>query len=40
MGYLSLNELKEIGSTVRILPINADEIGDVTQYSFDCGKAS
>ena len=40
MGYLSEKDLDEIGGVVRILPISSDEIGDVEQYVFDCGKAS
>ena len=40
MGYLSEKDLDEIGGAVRILPISSDEIDDIEQYVFDCGKAS
>ncbi len=37
MSYLTTEEFESIADTVNILPISSDEIGDISQYSFDCG---
>ena len=39
MSYLSEKEFLEIMNTVSIFPISSPEIGDISQYSFDCGDA-
>lgn len=39
MSYLSEEEFDEIANTVSIYPIGSKSIGDISQYSFDCGKA-
>ena len=39
MSYLSEKEFLEIMNTVSIFPISLPEIGDISQYSFDCGEA-
>lgn len=39
MSYLSEQEFREILDTVSIFPISSPEIGDILQYSFDCGEA-
>lgn len=39
MSYLSTEEFESILDTVNILPISSEEIGDISQYSFDCGEA-
>jgi len=39
MSYLSENQCREIAATVSIYPVSSVEIGDISQYSFDCGEA-
>lgn len=39
MSYLSDEEFESILNTVMILPISSEEMGDISQYSFDCGNA-
>jgi len=39
MSYLSESQCKEIAATVSIYPVSSEEIGDISQYSFDCGEA-
>lgn len=39
MSYLSEQEFEEIRHTVSIFPISSSEIGDILQYSFNCGEA-
>lgn len=39
MSYLTDEEFESILNTVMILPISTEEVGDMSQYSFDCGKA-
>lgn len=39
MSYLSEKEFIDIMNTVSIFPISSPEIGDISQYSFDCGEA-
>lgn len=39
MSYLSENEFNEIFNTVSIFPISSPNIGDISQYSFDCGES-
>lgn len=39
MSYLISEDFESICNTVKILPISAEAVGDISQYSFDCGKA-
>ncbi len=39
MSYLTLEECESIGNTVDIYSISSEQIGDISQYSFDCGEA-
>lgn len=39
MSYLSSEDLESICNTVKIFPISSVDVGDISQYSFDCGKA-
>jgi len=40
MNYLNSEEFERICNTVIILPIGADAVGDISQYSFHCGEAT
>ena len=40
MSYLTTEEFESIANTVDIFPVTSEELGDITQYSFDCGEAS
>lgn len=39
MSYLTAEEFDSIANTVTIFPINSEKLGDISQYSFDCGEA-
>ena len=39
MSYLTSEDFESICNTVKILPISSETVGDISQYSFDCGKA-
>ena len=39
MSYLISEDFESICNTVKILPISSEAVGDISQYSFDCGKA-
>lgn len=39
MSYLTTEEFESIADTVTIFPVTSAELGDISQYSFDCGKA-
>lgn len=39
MSYLTAEDFENILNTVIILPISSEEVGDISQYSFDCGIA-
>lgn len=39
MSYLTLEDFESICNTVRIVPISSETVGDISQYSFDCGEA-
>ena len=39
MSYLIPKDFEDICNTVDIFPISSETIGDVSQYSFDCGDA-
>lgn len=39
MSYLTDGEFESILNTVMILPLSSELVGDISQYSFDCGKA-
>lgn len=39
MSYLTTEEFENICGTVNILPISSADIGDISQYHFNCGKA-
>lgn len=39
MSYLSPKDFESILNTVNILPISSLTPEDISQYSFDCGKA-
>lgn len=40
MSYLSTEEFEDILNTVTIFPVTSTELGDISQYSFDCGEAN
>lgn len=40
MSYLTTEEFERIADTVTIFPVTSSELGDISQYSFDCGEAS
>ncbi|MBE5867340.1 MAG: hypothetical protein E7293_00050 [Lachnospiraceae bacterium] len=39
MSYLTSKDFESICNTVKIFPISSASIGDISQYSFDCGEA-
>lgn len=39
MSYLISEDFESICNTVKILPISSEAVGDISQYSFDCGEA-
>ena len=39
MSYLTTEEFESILDTVTIFPVTSVELGDISQYSFDCGDA-
>lgn len=39
MSYLTTEEIECILDTVTIFPVTSVELGDISQYSFDCGDA-
>ena len=39
MSYLTTEEFECILDTVTIFPVTSVELGDISQYSFDCGDA-
>ena len=40
MSYLTTEEFEEIANTVTIFPVTSERLGDISQYSFDCGEAN
>ena len=39
MSYLTSEDFESICNTVKIIPISSETLGDISQYSFNCGKA-
>ena len=39
MSYLISEDFEDICNTVKLLPISSEAVGDISQYSFDCGEA-
>lgn len=39
MSYLISEDFESICNTVKIVPISSETVGDISQYSFDCGEA-
>ena len=38
MSYLTTEVFERIADIVTIFPITSAELGDISQYSFDCGE--
>lgn len=40
MSYLTTEDFESIADTVTIFPVTSAELGDISQYSFNCGEAN